>query len=59
MGKSGEILGLGERRGFTKSPLIPKPLVGENTVEVNKGGIRCQEKTISGRPVRKARQRST
>jgi hypothetical protein len=27
---------LGERRGFTKSPLIPKPLVGENTLEVNK-----------------------
>jgi hypothetical protein len=36
MGKSGEILGLGERRGFTKSPLIPKPLLGENTLEVNK-----------------------
>jgi hypothetical protein len=36
LGKYGEILGLGERRGFTKSPLIPKPLVGGNTLEINK-----------------------
>jgi hypothetical protein len=34
-GKSGEIWGLGEREGFTKSPPIPKPLGGRNTPEVN------------------------
>ena len=36
VGKLGGKWGLGERRGFTQSPLIPKPLGGGNTLGVNK-----------------------